>query len=97
MYACNFFSDKDQIYGNRSKSHIGSYKIIDLKISKHYNQPKIVSTRMKLAQKVDYFTVFKSFLSISCCSQKFPPNNLEKSLGWKLIVQWCGYMLVVLV
>ena len=65
----------DWIYGNRSKSHIGSYEI---KFSKFYNQPRIVSMRMKLTQKVDYFTVFKSFPSTSCCSQKFPPNNLEK-------------------
>jgi len=39
---------------------------------------------MKLAQKLDHFTVFKSFPSTSCCSQKFPPNNLEKKklAGW---------------
>ena len=36
---------------------------------------------MKLTQKVDHFTVFKSFPSTSCCSQNFPPNNLEK-IGW---------------
>jgi len=36
---------------------------------------------MKLTQKVDYFTVFKSFSSTSCCSQKLLPNNLEK-IGW---------------
>ena len=36
---------------------------------------------MKLAKKVDHFIVFKSFPSTSCCSQKFPPNNLEK-IGW---------------
>ena len=47
-----------------------------LKISIHYNQPRIVSTRMKLTQKVVRFTVFNSFLSTSGCSQKFPPNNL---------------------
>ena len=40
-----------------------------------------MSTRMKPTQKVDHFTVFKSFPSTSCCSQKFPPNNLEK-IGW---------------
>jgi len=34
---------------------------------------------MKLTQKVDHFTVFKSCPSTSCCSQKFPPNNLA---GW---------------
>ena len=45
----------------------------------HYNQPRIVSTQMKLTQKVDHFTVFKSFPSTSCCSQKFPPNNLKIS------------------
>ena len=36
---------------------------------------------MKLTQKVDHFTVFKSFPSTSCCSQKFLPNNLENN-GW---------------
>jgi len=36
---------------------------------------------MKLTQKVDHFTVFESVPSISCCSQKFLPNNLEK-IGW---------------
>jgi len=34
---------------------------------------------MELTQKVDHFTVFKSFPSTSCCSQKFPPNNLVKN------------------
>jgi len=38
-----------------------------------------MSTRTKLTQKVDHFTVFKSFPS--CCSQKFAPNSLEK-IGW---------------
>jgi len=65
----------DWIYGNWSKLHIGIYKIM---ISKHYNQPRIVSTRIKLTQKVEHFTVFKRFPSNICCSQKFPPNNLEK-------------------
>ena len=37
---------------------------------------------MKLTQKLDHFTVLKSFPSTSCCSQKFPPNNLEKIAGW---------------
>ena len=37
---------------------------------------------MKLIQKFDHFTVFKSFPSTGCCSQKFPPNNLEKMAGW---------------
>jgi len=36
---------------------------------------------MKLTQKVNPFTVFNSFPSTSCISQKFPPNNLEK-IGW---------------
>ena len=64
---------------------------------------------MKLTQKVDHFTVFKNFPSTGCCSQKFPPNNLEKiswldmrgmfSLGgmeWreKVSVQNCGRALV---
>ena len=41
-------------------------------------QPRIVSTRMKLTQKADHFTVFKSLPSTSCCSQKLLPNNFEK-------------------
>jgi len=40
--------------------------------------------RMKLTQKVDHFTVFKNLPSTSCCSQKFPPNNLEK-IGWLVL------------
>ena len=36
---------------------------------------------MKLTEKVEHFTVFESFPSTSCCSQKFPPKNLEK-IGW---------------
>ena len=36
--------------------------------------------RMKFTQKVDYFTVFKSFPNTSCCSQKFPPNNVRGSI-----------------
>ena len=36
---------------------------------------------MKHTQKVDHFTVFESFPSTSCCSQKFPPNKIEK-IGW---------------
>ena len=35
--------------------------------------------QMKLTQTSDHFTVFKSFPSTSCCSQKLPPNNLA---GW---------------
>ena len=68
----------DWIYGNRFKSHIVSYKIIDFK---HYNQPKIVSTLTKLTQNIDHFTVFESFPSVSCCSQKFLPNKIGK-IGW---------------
>ena len=56
-----------------------------LKILKHNNQPRIVSTQMKLTQKADDFTVFKSLPSTSCCSQKFPP---------KVTVQNCGRALV---
>ena len=63
----------DWIYGNRSKSHIGSSI---LKILKHYNQPRIVSTQMKLAQKIDHFTVFESFSCTSCCSHKFLPKKI---------------------
>jgi len=65
---------------------------------------------MKLTQKVEYFTVFKNFPSTSCCSLKFPPNNLEKIdwldyqgcfhwvgrvwTGGKVTVQNCGRALV---
>jgi len=35
----------------------------------------------KLTQKVNHFTVFESFPSTSCCSQKFLPNKIKK-LGW---------------
>ena len=67
---------------NYSKLHIGSYEIIDFKDFKAlYNQPRIVSTWTKLTQKVDRFTVFESFPSTSCCSQKFPPNKIKK-IGW---------------
>ena len=34
---------------------------------------------MKLTLKVEHFIVFPS---TSCCSQKLPPNNLEKFAGW---------------
>jgi len=67
----NAETKSDWIYGNRSESHIGSYETIDFKILKHYNQPRIVSTQMKLTQKVEHFTVFKSLPSTSYCSQKF--------------------------
>ena len=63
----------DWIYGNRSKSHIGSYEIIDFK---DFNTLRVVSMRMKLSKKVDHFTVFNSFSSTGGCSQEFPPNNL---------------------
>ena len=56
--------------------HIDSYEIIDFQ---DFNAPKNMSTHTKLTQKVNHFTVFKSFSSTSCCSQKFPPNNLEKN------------------
>jgi len=36
---------------------------------------------MKLTQKVDHLTVFKSLPNTSYCSQKFTPINLEK-IGW---------------
>jgi len=51
-----------------------------IKISKHYNQPRIVSMRMKLTQKVDHFNVFKNLPSTSCCSEKLLPNNFKKRL-----------------
>jgi len=56
----------DWIYGNRSKSHIGSYEIIDFK---DHDQPRIVSMRIKLTQKVDHFTVFNRFPSTSGCRE----------------------------
>jgi len=31
-----------------------------------------------LTQKVDHFTVIENFPSTSRCSQKFPPNKMEK-------------------
>ena len=68
----------DWIYRNHSKSHIESYEIID---SKDYNQPRIVSTGTKLTQTLGHFNVFQSFPNTSCCSQKFPPNKIEK-IGW---------------
>ena len=37
--------------------------------------------RTRLMQMVDHFTVLDSFPSTSCCSQKFPPNKIEK-IGW---------------
>ena len=72
----------DGMYGNCSKSHNKSYKIISLKILKHYNWPRIVSTQMKFTQKVKYFTVFKRFPSTSCCLQKFSPNKMKKLACW---------------
>ena len=43
---------------------LGVTKQTILKISKHYNQPGIVSTRMKLTQKVDHFTVLRASLAL---------------------------------
>jgi len=37
----------------------------------------------KHTQKVDHFTVFESFPSTSCCSQKFMPKKIENLAGWK--------------
>ena len=48
----------------------------------HYNQPRTLSPRTKLTEKEDHFTVFKRFPSTSCCSQMFPPNDLEKIASW---------------
>ena len=75
----------DWIYGNHSKLRIGSYEIIDLKILKHYNSPRIV----------DHFTVFESFPSTYCCSLKFPPNEIKKLAGWTCkvvsgMLHWVG-------
>ena len=49
-----------------------------LKFLRHYNQPRIVNTWMKHTQNVDHFTMFESFPSTSFCSQRFPPNKIEK-------------------
>jgi len=38
--------------------------------------------RIKPTQKLDHFTVFESFPSTGCCSQKYPPNNFKKLVGW---------------
>ena len=62
--------------GNQSKPHIGSYKIIGFKgITSQ-------ATRIKLTQKMDHFTVFNSFPSISCCLMWFPPNKIENLASW---------------
>ena len=37
---------------------------------------------MKLIQKMDHFTVFKSFPGISCCLYNFSPNKTENLAGW---------------
>ena len=47
-----------------------------------YNQPRIVSTRMKLTQKVYHFTVFENFPTTSSYSLKFPPNKIENLPSW---------------
>ena len=56
---------------------------------------------MELTQKVDHFTVFESFPTTSCCSQKFPLNKIEKigcldlqgsirdvNIGWVVGMDW---------
>ena len=53
----------DCIYGNRSKSHMGSYEIIDFTDFKTLYPAKDCEYVMKLTQKVDHFTVFKSLPS----------------------------------
>jgi len=40
-----------------------------------------VSTRSRLTQKVDHFTLLESFPSTSCCSYKFLPNKIE-NIDW---------------
>ena len=63
---------------NHSKSHIGSYEIINFKALSHYNKPKNVSTRMKLTPKMDHFTVFKCLtVFLALIAAKFPPENLK--------------------
>ena len=65
----HIFLTCDLILGNHSKSHIGSYEIIDFKdlIYYNYNHPRKVSMRMKLTQKVDQFIVFENLPSTCCC------------------------------
>ena len=36
----------------------------------------------KLSQEIDHFTVFESFPSTSCCSQKLLPNKIENLTSW---------------
>ena len=74
--ACEQLYICDWLYGNRSKSHIGGYEIIDLKISKHYSQPGIVSMRMKLTKKVDHSLCLRASLALVAAHRSSPPNNL---------------------
>jgi len=52
----------------------------------------MILTRMILTQKVDHFTVFESFPSTSCCSQKFPPNNwlVGRARLYQGCLHWLG-------
>ena len=46
-----------------------------------------MSKQTKLTQKVDHSTMFESFPNTSCCSQKVPPNKIEK-IGWLDVQGW---------
>ena len=78
-YIQPLFSISDWI---RSKLHIGSYEIIDFKDFKALQPAKDYEHVNETYTKVGHFTVLKSFPSTSCCSLKFPPNNLLKMTGW---------------
>jgi len=52
------------------------------KILKHYNQPRIESTQMKLTQKVDHFTVFESFPSTIAVHGSSHQQDKKKLAGW---------------
>ena len=41
----------------------------------------IVGTRMKLTQKIDYFTVFESLSSTGCCFVEVQ-NKIENLASW---------------
>jgi len=55
-----------------------------------YSQPRHLPVPEAAIQAFN--TIVNSLLLQSALSK-----YVDQSLGWKLIVQWCGYMLVVLV
>jgi len=66
------------VYENSSKSHIRSYEVIIFKEFKALYPAKISKHASKTCTKGRPFTVFESFSSTSCCSQKFPPIKIKK-------------------